>query len=108
MKKLIFLGLLVSTVCGRLPARTVTDMAGRTVEVPAKIDKVLPYDLKTAVLIFALAGDKMTATPGLPGNKEMQYISKDFIDLPVVDVKHIEDPAIASDYHQRILRFAWP
>lgn len=96
MKRLIVLGLLVSTVCGCLAARSVTDMAGRTVEVPAVIDKVMPYDLKTAVLIFALAGDKMTATPGLPGKKEMQYISKDFIGLPVVDVKHIEEVILLS------------
>ncbi|MFO7370176.1 MAG: ABC transporter substrate-binding protein [Bacteroidales bacterium] len=96
MKRLIILGLLVSTVCGGLAARSVTDMAGRTVEVPAIIDKILPYDLKTAVLIFALAGDKMTATPGLPGRKEMQYISKDFIGLPVVDVKHIEEVILLS------------
>lgn len=96
MKRLIVLGLLVSTVCGCLAARSVTDMAGRTVEVPAIIDKVLPYDLKTAVLIFALADNKIMATPGIPGRKEMQYISKEFIGLPVVDVKHAEEVMLLS------------
>lgn len=96
MKRLIVLGLFVSTVCGRLPAHSVTDMAGRTVEVPAVIDKVLPYDLKTALLIFALADDKIMATPGIPGKKEMQYISKDFIGLPVVDVKQVEEVILLS------------
>ena len=77
-------------------ARTITDMAGRTVEIPETIDKIFPYDPKTSILIFPLLYDKMVATSMLPGKKNYQYISKEYTNLPQVDVKNIEEVLLAA------------
>jgi iron complex transport system substrate-binding protein len=71
--------------------RTVTDMAGRRVEVPENIYRVFPYDSKTSIFIFPLVSEKMVATSVLPGKKNYKYISKSFTTLPGIDVKNIEE-----------------
>lgn len=77
-------------------ARTITDMKGRTVEIPDKTERIFPYDAKTSILMFPLLQDKMTATATLPGKKNYKYISPGFTQLPEVDVKNIEEVLAAS------------
>lgn len=74
-----------------LLSKTITDMAGRSVTVPDKIDRVFPYDSKTSILIFPVIGEKMVATSMLPGKKDFKFISKAYTALPEVDVKNIEE-----------------
>jgi iron complex transport system substrate-binding protein len=98
MKRLYVLILLFFSGLINLYPRTITDMAGRTVEIPDKPERVFPYDPKTSILLFPLIGDKMIATSELPGKETMKYIAKNFIQLPVVDVKNIEEVILASPH----------
>ncbi|MDM8158576.1 ABC transporter substrate-binding protein [Labilibaculum sp. K2S] len=74
-----------------LSAKTVIDMAGRTVEIPEEIEKILPYDSKTSILLYPLLNDKMVAAAMLPGKKNYQFISSQYASIPEVDVKNIEE-----------------
>ncbi len=96
MKRLSVILLLFSSGWCSMYPRTITDMAGRTVEIPDKLERVLPYDPKTSILLFPLIDDKMIATSELPGMGNMKYIAKSFVELPVVDVKNIEEVFLAS------------
>ena len=73
-----------------LQARIVTDMAGRKVEIPDKVERILPYDSKTSILIFPVLEDRMVATSMLPGKKDYQFIAASYRNMPEVDVKNIE------------------
>ena len=42
-------------------SKTITDMAGRTIRVPDKIERILPYDPKASILLYPLAFDMMAA-----------------------------------------------
>lgn len=96
MKRLYGMIILFLLGPGILYPRTITDMAGRKVEIPDKTDRILPYDPKTSILLFPLIGDKMAATSELPGKESMKYISGDFLNLPVVDVKNAEEVLLVS------------
>jgi iron complex transport system substrate-binding protein len=96
MKRLYGLILLFLSGLSSLYPRTITDMAGRTVEIPDKLERVFPYDPKTSILLFPLIGDKMAATSELPGKETMKYIAKDFMQLAVVDVNNIEEVILVS------------
>lgn len=74
-----------------LSAKTVTDMAGRTVPLPEKLEKIFPYDTKTSILLFPLLKNKMVATAMLPGEKKYKFISSQYVAIPEVDVKNIEE-----------------
>jgi iron complex transport system substrate-binding protein len=89
--KTLFTILIFSVIYATLSARTITDMAGRTVVIPETITKVFPYDAKTSILIFPLLANKMVATAIYPGQNIQGYISKDYTSLPQVDVKNIEE-----------------
>lgn len=71
-------------------ARTITDMAGRRVEIPDKVERILPYDPKTSILIFPVLEDKMVAISILPGKNDYRFIDESYINMPEVDVKNIE------------------
>jgi iron complex transport system substrate-binding protein len=73
-----------------LHAKTITDMAGRKVEIPDNAKRILPYDVKTSILIFPVLEDKMVATSILPGKKDYQFIAESYKNMPEVDVKNIE------------------
>ena len=79
-----------------LSAKTVTDMAGRTVQLPEKLEKIFPYDSKTSILLFPLLKDKMVATAMLPGKKKYKFISPQYAAIPEVDVKNIEEVLSAA------------
>jgi iron complex transport system substrate-binding protein len=71
-------------------ARTVTDMAGRTVNLPDKITRLVPYDPKTSVLLFTCCEDKMVAKGAVPGQKHFNYLSERYTAIPDVDAKSPE------------------
>lgn len=74
-----------------ISARTITDMAGRTVQLPEKIEKIFPYDSKISILLFPFLNNKMVATAMLPGKKEYKFISLQYAAIPEVDVRNIEE-----------------
>jgi iron complex transport system substrate-binding protein len=88
LQTLILLFLLLSAWTAK--ARTITDMAGRTVNVPDKVERVIPYDPKTSVLLFTCCGDKMVAKGAVPGQKHYNYLSERYTAIPDVDTKNAE------------------
>ena len=72
-------------------ARQITDMAGRRVTIPARLSRVIPYDNKTNVILFPIAGSQMIAKARSMENPSLKYISKDFLKLREVDTKNAEE-----------------
>lgn len=72
-------------------AKTITDMAGRIVNIPDEISRILPYDAKMSLLLFPVAYEKMAAKALLPGNKELKFINNSYNKMPQVDIKNIEE-----------------
>lgn len=66
------------------PARVLTDSAGRKVEVPKRIDRVLAAGFPAAVLIYTLAPDKLIAWSGPLGAGAMGMLPEKYTKLPVV------------------------
>ncbi|MDR3366387.1 MAG: ABC transporter substrate-binding protein [Prevotellaceae bacterium] len=80
---------------GGVFARQITDMAGRTVSVPDVITRVIPYDYKTNLLLFPLAGEKMQAKAismnALMHSASMRYGGGEFAKLREVDTRNAEE-----------------
>ncbi len=74
-----------------LSARNITDMAGRKVTIPDQIIRIIPYDNKTNVLLFPIAGNQMIAKARSMESPILRYISKDFLKLREVDTKNAEE-----------------
>lgn len=77
--------------CSILPARSIVDMAGRTVEINTSIERVLPYDVKTSLLIYPVAGKAMVARAKMQGRSQFEYMHEDYNALPEYDVRNIEE-----------------
>src|SRR5262245_16531008 len=63
-------------------ARSITDAAGRKVEIPDRITRVLAAGPPAAVLIYALAPDKLTGWVRAPSDAEKAYLMPSVRDLP--------------------------
>lgn len=69
-----------------LPAAAQTlfvDDAGRTVELPATIERVMAAGPPASVLLYALAPDKMVGWVRAPTETDKDYIAEPYRDLPV-------------------------
>lgn len=75
-------------------AETIIDMTGRTVNLTNQIDKVLPYDSKTSILLFPVATGTMAAKAVVPGSKPSSAINEAYNQLPEVDIKNYEEVLI--------------
>ena len=71
--------------------RQLTDMAGRDVVIPERPEHLIAYDVKTSILLFPCAGDRMVAKGMIPGTKSLSYLSEAYKQLPDVDVKNLEE-----------------
>ena len=77
--------LLAFVVCVvSVEARTVTDSAGRKVEVPDRIDKVFAAGPPASILLYMLAPEKMTGWPDPPRAEERPFIAAQYRDLPAL------------------------
>src|SRR5438105_3872791 len=65
-------------------ARTVTDSAGRKVEVPDRIERVFAAGPPASILLYMLAPEKMTGWPDPPRAEERPYIAPPYRDLPAL------------------------
>jgi iron complex transport system substrate-binding protein len=65
-------------------ARTVTDSAGRQLEVPDKIGKVFAAGPPASILLYVLAPEKMTGWPNPPTPEERPFIAPQYRDLPAL------------------------
>lgn len=76
--------LLLVTVGSAAETRTVTDSAGRTVELPYKIEKVFAAGPPASILLYVLAPEKMTGWPNPPSPEERPFIAEPYRDLPAL------------------------
>jgi len=65
-------------------ARTVTDSAGRTVDVPEKIERVFGAGGPAAILLYVLAPDLMVGWPRVPREEEKPFLTPGARVLPEV------------------------
>lgn len=63
-------------------ARSVTDSAGRTVEIPATITRVYAAGPPASILVYIVAPDTLTGWPRAPRPEERPYIAEPYRDLP--------------------------
>jgi iron complex transport system substrate-binding protein len=65
-------------------ARSVVDATGRTVEIPDRIERVMPAGQPAAVLLYTLAPEKMIGWPHSPGPAAKSLLGPSFAGLPEV------------------------
>ncbi len=81
------LGLLILCSLLMIPSawaqtRTVTDSAGRTVEVPETIKRVYAAGPPASILLYIVAPETLTGWPRTPRREERPYIAGPYRDLP--------------------------
>ena len=79
------LGILLVALLFSTPAlaqRSVTDSAGRTVDIPDKIDRVFAAGPPASVLVYVLRPDTLTGWPRALRQHERPYIANAYRDLP--------------------------
>lgn len=59
------------------------DAAGRKVDIPATVTRIMPAGPPAAVLLYAIAPDKMTGWVRQPSEAEKQFLAAPYRDLPV-------------------------
>jgi iron complex transport system substrate-binding protein len=65
-------------------ARSVVDATGRTVEIPDRIERVMPAGQPAAVLLYTLAPEKMIGWPHSPSPAAKNLLGPSFAGLPEV------------------------
>ena len=63
--------------------RTVTDMAGRTHEIPTEIDRIFCTSPVGTIMLYTLAPDKLIGWNYEFNDYELEYIAPEYRDLPV-------------------------
>jgi iron complex transport system substrate-binding protein len=89
MQKLLILTAFLSLVFG-LNARQITDMAGRSLTIPDQLNRIMPYDAKTSILLFPCSENKLISRGMLPGKTDFKFISPGYAVLPETDIKNLE------------------
>jgi iron complex transport system substrate-binding protein len=75
---------LLLIAAGGAYARTVTDSAGRKVEVPDRIEKVFAAGPPASILLYILAPERMTGWPNPPSTEERPFIAAPYRDMPAL------------------------
>ncbi|MDL2399011.1 ABC transporter substrate-binding protein [Rhizobium mayense] len=76
----IFLGVLPATV----EARLITDAAGRKVEIPDTINRILVAGPPAAALVYVLAPDKLAGWVSAPSDAAKAYLAPSVRNLPTI------------------------
>ena len=76
------LALCLAAVSAPTHARTLTDSAGRVVEIPDTVSKVYAAGSPAMVLVYVLKPDVLTGWPRAPHPEQMPYIVEPYRDLP--------------------------
>ena len=69
---------------GEPPTRTFTDSVGRTVELPAAIDKVAVSGPLAQIVLFALCPDKLVGIASPWDETAVKYFDTKYYELPVL------------------------
>ncbi|MCB1725782.1 MAG: iron ABC transporter substrate-binding protein [Gammaproteobacteria bacterium] len=81
LSSLLALGLLWCAT-GFAAGRTVTDSAGRVVEIPDRIERVYAAGPPASILLYVLAPDRLGGWPRAPHDYERPYLAAPYRDLP--------------------------
>src|SRR5215472_7962101 len=65
-------------------AGRITDATGRRVEIPAKVERVLPAGQPAAAIVYALAPQKMLGWPRKPNTAGMAFLLPEVRELPQI------------------------
>jgi iron complex transport system substrate-binding protein len=84
MRRLLAAVLMLVAGLSAAGARTITDSAGRKVEVPDRIEKVFAAGPPASILLYMLAPEKMTGWPNPPTPEERRFIAPAYRDLPAL------------------------
>ena len=74
-----------------IQARQITDMAGRVVIIPDKLSRVVPYDNKTNVILYPVAGSMMIVKARAQENYNLKYVAGDLLNKPEIDTRNAEE-----------------
>jgi iron complex transport system substrate-binding protein len=116
LPRLLWLALLL-LIAAAADARSVVDATGRTVQVPDRIERVMPAGQPAAVLLYTLAPEKMIGWPHSPSPAAKSILGASFADLPAlaplvrdgkVEVEQIKAarPDVILDYGSTAARYA--
>jgi iron complex transport system substrate-binding protein len=77
---------LATALLGAVPAaaRSVSDATGRRVEIPETVTRILPVGQPAAILVYALAPDKMLGWPRKPGGPGLAFLTPGSRELPEI------------------------
>jgi len=78
----LLLALAVMVGGAAVEARLFTDSAGRTVEIPEKVETVYAAGPPAMVLVYVLKPEALTGWPRAPYPEELPYIAEPYRDLP--------------------------
>ena len=77
-------GLCLALLASSAAARSIRDSAGRTVEVPDRIERVFAAGPPASILLYILAPERMTGWPNPPTAEERPFIAEPYRDLPAL------------------------
>jgi iron complex transport system substrate-binding protein len=80
----LFTVVLLAAAVGAASAREVTDSAGRKVQVPDRIERIMAAGPPASVLIYMLAPEKMIGWNSKPREAERPYLNARVRDLPEI------------------------
>ena len=99
--KIIILILIILVVCGvgihlfssssnlkTVGSKNITDMAGRTVQIPSSIDKVVGTSPSMTTVLYMIAPEKLSAINSNWTDDELNYVPSQYANLPVVGNLH--------------------
>ncbi|WP_099866839.1 iron ABC transporter substrate-binding protein [Pararhizobium haloflavum] len=78
----IVAGLVIALLTGPASARQIVDSAGRTIDIPDRIDRVYAAGPPAMVLLYALKPEAMVGWPRRPYPEELPFIAEPYRDLP--------------------------
>lgn len=91
MKKLISLLLTLTLLAGCMPlafaeseTRTFTDSTGRTIELPAQIDRIAVSGALAKMIVFAIAPDQMVGVPTPWDAGELPFVPEKYRDMTAI------------------------
>jgi iron complex transport system substrate-binding protein len=83
MKRAVLCAVLL-LIAGAAQARSITDSAGRKVDIPDRVERVFGAGPPASILLYMLAPEKMTGWPNPPTPEERPYIAPQYRDLPAL------------------------
>lgn len=73
-----------NTIAANAGTHQITDMAGRKVTIPTKVDKVISLSNNATIYVYTLAPDKLMGWSFTPKPEAKKYMDEKYFNLPVI------------------------